>query len=184
MNDISNIKIKTDIAYPEYVTVIRKCMDAVTKAYPKRGNNWKYENKEYWITRLRNELSEFENAGTNEQQQGKLINIINFCSMMHHIINTIPSYAEYYDDEKKMQKIDKKKKKAWKWPKNMKELARYATMNSIKETDLYPAIKNTGPFSGKQFYHEIPNRGLGQKQKENRLSCFKEPGIDFNRSKN
>ena len=82
MNDISNIKIKTDIAYPEYVTVIRKCMEAVRKAYPKRGNDWKYETKEYWITRLRNELSEFENAGTNEQQQGKLINIIiNFCVM-------------------------------------------------------------------------------------------------------
>ena len=29
-------------------------------------------------------------------------------------------------------------------------------MNSIKETDLYPAIKNTGPFAKKQFYHEIP----------------------------
>ena len=29
-------------------------------------------------------------------------------------------------------------------------------MNNIKETDLYPAIKNTGPFSGKQFYYEIP----------------------------
>ena len=29
-------------------------------------------------------------------------------------------------------------------------------MNSMKETDLYPAIKNTGPFAKKQFHHEIP----------------------------
>ena len=103
--DNDNAEINT----PDYNLILNECNKAVRKAYPKRGNSWKYENKEYWITRLRNEVSEFENAISHEQQQGKLINIINFCSMMHHIIDTLPSYIEYYGNEEDAKDRQEKK---------------------------------------------------------------------------
>lgn len=66
---------------PNFENIIPLCIRELDIKFPDYGNSWMKEGKEYWTTRISNEVNEYSCSMTTASDKRKLLNIINMCAM-------------------------------------------------------------------------------------------------------